>query len=245
MNTETNSNTSTESNVGTTTGQTGVPGTSSTLSATTAVATAVTGKAAALAILSAFDLIAVLDASGSMDDPNKAGQAKPTRWEYMQETAITLARDMCTIDEDGIGVCVFSGTGITFQDGCTADVVRQVFKDRSPRGTTPLAEALQQVLTGTAASTKNKIVAILTDGVPDDKAAVANLIRNQANSQERDEQMTFVFIQVGDDSGATAYLNELDEHLTGAKFDIVSAYTIAEADKFGSTAELLAHAISN
>lgn len=246
MTTETNSTTINTGSTGTSSESNAPIGTGApaTLSATAAATTALTGKAAALAKLSAFDLLIVLDASGSMDDPVKAGSTV-TRWNYMQETAVTLAKDMCSIDDDGIGVCVFSGTGITFQDGCTADTVREIFKARDPRGTTPLAEALTRTLQGASGSTKNKIIAILTDGVPDDQTAVANLIRNQANSQERDEQMTFVFIQVGDDAGATKYLNDLDEHLTGAKFDIVSAYTIAEADKFASTAELLAHAIDN
>lgn len=249
MNTETNtpstSASATESNTPTGTGGTGTLGTPATLSATAATAGALTGKAAALAKLSEFDIILLIDASGSMGDPNKAGVPTPTRWDYMQETAITFTRDACSIDADGIGVVVFSGTGITIQDNCTVDAVRQIFKDRTPRGTTPLAEGLQRCLQLGQGSNKKKIIAVFTDGSPDNQDAAATVIRNQSNSQANDDDLTFVFVQVGDDAGATAYLNKLDNELTGTKFDIVSAYTIEEADKFASTAELLVHAIDN
>lgn len=248
MNTETNSG-----STATTTGSTATSSTiketndatPTTLSAATGTTTALTGLSAALAKLSAFDHIIVLDASGSMDAPNKAGNATPNRWSYMQETALGFTKDICTIDADGIGICVFSGSGIDVADGCNVAAVQEIFKKRGPKGTTPLAEALTQVLEMAKKSSKKKTITIFTDGVPDDQEAVATLIRNQSNSQVNDDDLTFVFIQVGDDAGATKYLNDLDEHMSGIKFDIVSAYTIAEADKFATTAELLAHAIDN
>jgi hypothetical protein len=86
---------------------------------------------------------------------------------------------------------------------------------------------------------------VFTDGVPDDKKAVEDVIRRQANSQENDEDLTFLFVQVGRDKSATQYLKKLDDDLTGAKFDIVDAKTIEEVDKFSSIPELILHAISD
>ena len=47
------------------------------------------------------------------------------------------------------------------------------------------------------------------------------------------------------DIGAANYLRKLDDDLTGAKFDIVDAKTMAEAEKFPSTAELIVAAIND
>lgn len=86
---------------------------------------------------------------------------------------------------------------------------------------------------------------VFTDGEPDDKAAAAKVIVDAANRQETDDALTILFIQVGDDVGATNYLRTLDDGLTGAKFDIVDAKTVAEADAFATTADLIVAAIAD
>ena len=65
----------------------------------------------------------------------------------------------------------------------------------------------------------------------------------QANSQANDDDCTVLFVQVGDDAAATRFLQSLDDDLAGAKFDIVDAKTVTEADAFNSTAELIVAAI--
>jgi Mg-chelatase subunit ChlD len=214
--------------------------------AITPTALAKTPLQLAIAKLIGFDIIMVVDASGSMGGANKEGSSV-TRWDYMQETAIAFARDAAAIDEDGFGLVVFSGNGITSHDNCKVDDVTKIFKERTPRGTTPLAEALTAALKLGEASTKKKMIVVYTDGVPDDDKAAAKVIIDQANKQATDEELTFLFVQVGTDTGATAYLKSLDDDLTkaGAKFDIVDTKTIEEADKFNSTVELLANAIDD
>lgn len=196
------------------------------------------------ATLSEYDFIVCIDASGSMSEPVKAGSTK-TRWQHMQETATSFARDMEKLDSDGIDVVVFSGSSVDTFNGVTADKVKEIFANRSPRGSTPLDAALQAALKLAGKSAKKDFIIVFTDGVPDDENAAAKVIINQANSQKADDECTFLFIQVGDDRGATAYLRKLDDGLTQAKFDIVDAKTIEEAEKFPTTAELIVHAISD
>ena len=83
------------------------------------------------------------------------------------------------------------------------------------------------------------MIIVFTDGVPDDREAAAKRIVAQANSQANDDDCTVLFIQVGDDAAATRYLQSLDDDLSGAKFDIVDVKTVAEADAFNTTAELI------
>lgn len=195
------------------------------------------------AVLSEYDFIVCIDASGSMGEAEKTGAAR-TRWEAVQESATSFARDLEKLDSDGIDVVLFGGTVSQFK-GVTADKVKEVFASRSPRGSTPLAEALTTALGLAGKSDKKDFIIVFTDGVPDDKAAVANVIKAQANKQQADDECTILFVQVGDDAAATAYLRELDDNLRGAKFDIVDAKTLSEAEQFATTAELVIHAIND
>lgn len=193
--------------------------------------------------LSEYDFIVCVDASGSMSETDMPGGK--SRWEYMQETALSFVRDVEKFDSDGIDVVTFGGSNIESHQGVTADKVKGVFASRSPRGSTPLAQALTAAFAAAGKSSKKDFILVFTDGVPDDGAAAAEVIKKQANSQETDDACTVLFIQVGRDSSATAYLRKLDDSLTGAKFDIVDAKTMDEAEKFATTAELIIAAIND
>jgi Mg-chelatase subunit ChlD len=192
--------------------------------------------------LSEFDFIAVIDASGSMGEEDMPGGK--SRWEYMQETATSFVRDLEKFDSDGIDVVLFGGQVTSFQ-GVTTDKVKDVFGSRSPRGSTPLAEALTTALQLAGKSDKKDFIIVFTDGVPDDKAAAAKVIVDASHSLESDDELTILFVQVGKDAAATAYLTELDNTLAGAKFDIVDAKTMAEAELFPSTTALIEAAIND
>lgn len=194
--------------------------------------------------LSEYDFIVAIDTSGSMGEPVKAGSSV-TRWEAVQEAALTFIRDIEKIDQDGIGLVLFGGSNIKAQDGVTAQAARDVFAGAGPRGSTPLAEALTEAIKLAGKSDKKDFIIVFTDGVPDDKAAAAKVIVDASNKQETDDALTILFVQVGNDAAATAYLTSLDNDLKGAKFDIVDAKTVAEAEKFATTADLVIAAIND
>lgn len=193
--------------------------------------------------LSEYDFIVCIDASGSMSETDMPGGK--SRWDYMQETALSFVRDVEKFDSDGIDVITFGGANIETHQGVTSQKVKDVFASRSPRGSTPLAEALIAAFAAAGKSSKKDFILVFTDGVPDDGAKAAEVIKKQANSQETDDACTVLFVQVGRDAGATAYLRKLDDSLTGAKFDIVDAKTMDEAEKYATTAELVAAAIAD
>jgi Mg-chelatase subunit ChlD len=195
--------------------------------------------------LSEYDFVVCIDTSGSMGDPVKAGQTR-TRWEAVQESAISFARDLEKFDADGIDMVLFGGAqGVTSHQGVTAEKVREVFATRSPRGSTPLAEALTAALALAGKSDKKDFIIVFTDGVPDDRQAAARVIREASNKQLTDDALTILFVQIGDDVAASSYLKSLDDDLQGAKFDIVDAKTLAEAEQFATTAELVLAAIAD
>lgn len=196
-----------------------------------------------LAKLSEFDFITVVDASGSMTTSDVKGRS---RWESMQETLGMFARDLCKQDADGIGLVIFNGNDIKVQDGVTADKLNEAFAGMRPVSSTPLYEALTEALKLAGKSDKKDFIIVFTDGVPDNKDAVKKLIIDTANKQANDDDLTILFVQVGQDAQATEYLKSLDDDLKaqGANHDIVDVKTVAEAEAFSSTAELVLAAIN-
>lgn len=194
--------------------------------------------------LSEYDFIIAIDTSGSMGEPVKAGSSV-TRWQAVQESALTFIRDVAELDSDGLGLVLFGGSNIQSHDGVGVDKAREVFAGTSPRGGTPLAEALSASLKLAGKSDKKDFIVVFTDGVPDDKAAAAKVIVDASHQIDTDDALTILFVQVGDDAGATAFLQELDDELDDAKFDIVDAKTVAEVDQFATTAELIVAAIND
>lgn len=194
--------------------------------------------------LSEYDFIVAVDASGSMAEPVSKSNGK-SRWDYIQETVTAFAAELNRIDSDGIGLVIFGGSNITKADGLDAAAVKSAFAARRPMGSTPLAEALKASFDLAGKSDKKDFIVVFTDGIPDDKTAAAKAIIAQANKQETDDACTVLFVQVGDDASATAYLKSLDDDLKGAKFDIVDAKTVAEVEGFATTADLILAAIDD
>jgi hypothetical protein len=87
---------------------------------------------------------------------------------------------------------------------------------------------------------------VVTDGEPDDRRSVIETIISATQKMERDEELAISFIQVGNDSSATAFLKALDDQLesVGAKFDICDTMTIDDMGDM-SLAEVLMAAIDD
>lgn len=198
-------------------------------------------QATTTSVLSEYDFIVVGDASGSMGETDMPGGK--SRWDYMQESMVAFARDLAAFDSDGLGLVLFGGSNVTAKDGCSIDDIKAAFAGRQPRGGTPLAEALEAALKLAGKSDKKDFIIVFTDGVPDDKARAAAVITAASNRQETDDALTILFVQVGRDAAATAYLAKLDDDLKG-KFDIVDAKTMDEAEAFASTTDLVVAAIN-
>lgn len=194
--------------------------------------------------LSEYDFVVVLDGSGSMAEPVSRSNPK-SRWDQQKEQVMTFARDVEKIDTDGISVVLFCGGQIHAYENCGADKVRDILGEFSPRGSTPMAQAMERALALAGKSPKKDFIYVSTDGVPDNEAQLREVIRAQANRQETDDALTILFAQQGDDAAATKFLRDLDDNLKGAKFDIVDAKTAEEVDRYPSTAELIVAAIND
>jgi uncharacterized protein with von Willebrand factor type A (vWA) domain len=196
------------------------------------------------------DYTLIIDKSGSMSTPDQPGNK--SRWETAQESTLALARKCEQFDPDGITVYLFSGRFKRY-DNVTASKVVQIFQENDPAGTTNLAAVLQDA---TESYFKRKLageskpngetILVVTDGEPDDRKAVMEVIIKASHKMERDEELGISFIQIGADATATRFLKALDDDLkgVGAKFDICDAITLDDMESFTLT-EILLNAIND
>lgn len=177
-----------------------------------------------------YDHIILIDQSGSMGERSTKMEGR-NRWQEAQEFTESYARFAETVDEDGITVITFNSKP-TVYDGVKADKVHEIFTTTRPGGSTNLAAALQVAFDKKFAAGKKAIILVLTDGSPDSESAVKTVITDAANKLERDEELAVQFVQIGDDKAAKKFLEELDDNLKGAKFDIVNSLTREEAEQY-------------
>ncbi|MBD1860853.1 VWA domain-containing protein [Trichocoleus desertorum] len=196
------------------------------------------------------DYTLIVDKSGSMSTPDQRGGR--SRWMEVQESTLALARKCEQFDPDGITVYLFSGRFKRYDD-VTSAKVEQLFQENDPAGTTNLAAVLQDATNyyfqrKAAGKTKpaGETILVITDGEPDDRRAVMEVIVDASRKMERDEELAISFIQIGADPQATKFLQALDEQLAGvgAKFDICDAITFADIEEM-SLSEVLLNAIND
>jgi uncharacterized protein with von Willebrand factor type A (vWA) domain len=199
-------------------------------------------------LLTNRDYTLILDKSGSMSTVDKPGGR--SRWIEAQESTLALARKCEQLDPDGITVYTFSSRHKRY-DNVAASKVETIFLENDPVGSTNLAGVLQAATDDyfqrkRAGQTKpnGETILVITDGEPDDRKAVIQVIIAASQKMDRDEELAISFIQVGSDPAATLYLKLLDDDLqkVGAKFDIVDTVTIDDMADM-SLLEVLLNAI--
>ena len=201
-------------------------------------------------MMSDRDYTLIIDKSGSMSTPDQVGGR--SRWEIAQESTLALARKAEQFDPDGITVYLFSGRFKRYDDVTSAKVA-QIFLENDPAGTTNLASVLQDALNnyfqrkGAGKSKPNgETILVITDGEPDDRKAVFEVIIHATRQMERDEELAISLIQVGSDAQATKFLKALDDQLqsVGAKFDICDTITLDDLEEM-SLVDVLTNAITD
>jgi len=197
-----------------------------------------------------YDYVILIDKSGSTsrrDCPNNL-----SRWEQEKEWAKSIAQKCETYDTDGIDVILFD-SNITHFTGVTSAKVDEIFRKESPGTSTNLAGALKKALQpflnrrkeqssgffgigkkpltiDFSIKVKPMIIIVLTDGEPDDRFAVIDVIKKTTECIQGRDEVGITFVQVGNDTCARSFLMRLDDDLVfdGAKFDIVDCKDYVE-----------------
>lgn len=195
------------------------------------------------------DYTLIIDKSGSMSTTDSGNNKN--RWEIIKESTLALARKCDQIDPDGITVYLFSGKFKRY-DHVSAAKVEQIFQENEPMGGTNLTAVLQDALNNFFQRKKagevktGETILIITDGEPDDRRSVFEVIIEATKRMTTDEELALSFIQVGRDRNATDFLKALDDKLQsiGAAFDIVDTVTVSDMEDM-TISEVLLSAISD
>lgn len=179
-----------------------------------------------LKILENHDIAIVLDDSYSMlIADSKSGR---TRWDQAWSALATLVRVGSRYDRDGIEVHFLNRREADRTVRNEEDLQRLRSEVHTPRrdACTPIGDALDALLLDYERKTgdspgrygvKKKIFLVITDGAATD--APEDAIIRAANFFHHGrfplDQVGIQFIQVGNDPGATMFLEELDEELAG------------------------------
>lgn len=199
-----------------------------------------------IARLAEFDVVLLIDKSRSMRydlsrRSDKKGKnegaleqfvlqfpsAKMSRWEWCREQAADLAEIGKLPD---LRVTLFANKFTDF-NGVEARQIASIFSGTKPKGGTYIAKAMKSQFAEYFARrkadpdrTKPLLIAVVTDGCPYDKAALAKSIAEATQRMNNREEISVAFLQVGNDPRAPQLLKDLDDNLVNseAKFDIVS-----------------------
>lgn len=189
--------------------------------------------------LALYDVIILADDSGSMQQDSRADELKVI--------AGKVAWVATHFDDNGISL-VFLNKPQGHDGVRSPDDVSRIVAQTPLSGSTPLGPALRRKVLepyffGPARGhtlPKPVLVIIITDGEPDNKQDVYQVLAElkQATTQMRSKACGIEVAQVGNDPGASRFLNELDaDRNVGDVVDVTSSFELEEMQyrKMGAT----------
>ena len=162
-----------------------------------------------LNLLSDFEIVLLLDDSGSMNTPLTDGSGHATRWDELK-SVVNIVISIATIfDDDGIDVHFLNRENTdSVKD---LNQVTTIMND-PPQGLTPLTSSLNKIFIKYRDSIKPVLVIIATDGVPYNGVCDLDNFKNLL--LKKNHSKFFVsFLACSDNDKDIDYLNDLDKNV--------------------------------
>lgn len=182
-----------------------------------------------LALLSNYEIVIVIDKSGSMNETDCPGGL--SRWDWCREQLLSFTSQTSSVFRNGITVALFS-SGFQVFRGVDFSVVPNIFSKNMPSGGTYMAKPLSQILDeyfgrrdSSPSSTRKLLIQVISDGEPSDRGDLTAAISRASRRMNRPDEVRINFLQIGNERDGMEALNKLDTRLVGdegAQFDIVS-----------------------
>jgi hypothetical protein len=164
-----------------------------------------------------------------------------SRWQWCREQTLQLAKKTKIALPNGLTIVLFAKNFITYN---RADIssIETIFADNKPDGSTDAATALNSQMeayftrkSNLGGKTKPLLIAIISDGCPDDLASFCRVIVKATQHMTQPDEISITFLQVGNDSRAVYLLKQLKNGLLdqNAKFNIVNIISFPELNKIG------------
>eukprot|EP01059_Diplonema_ambulator_P014803 TRINITY_DN257_c0_g1_i3.p1 TRINITY_DN257_c0_g1~~TRINITY_DN257_c0_g1_i3.p1 ORF type:complete len:276 (+),score=125.69 TRINITY_DN257_c0_g1_i3:29-829(+) len=167
-----------------------------------------------LVALEGYEIVFVIDDSGSMSMP--AGDStlghNRTRWEELGETVKTVAELACIFDPDGINLYFLNRPMLKGIKSADDHTLLSVLAS-NPNGGTPLTETVNQVVKDFGSSERPVLMLIATDGEPNGGSKnFMKLVEEVVEKKTTSRTFKFQILACTDDDSAVSWLNVLDKH---------------------------------
>lgn len=171
-----------------------------------------------------------LDISGSMQSADCPGGA--TRFQYVLETMKTFIKEAAKWDPDGISFYAFNNSVQAHPDVATVEEINDMIKKIKVGGGTNTHLALTAAFKEhTDKKNEQTFFMIFTDGEPSDPDAVKKAIVDITNQVKDEKEFRILILTVGERSKELdTWLENLDDHLDEAKYDIVDIEKMEDVD---------------
>ena len=183
--------------------------------------------AARLRQLEGFEIVFLIDDSGSMNTPTAPVSSadpfgkQPTRWSEAQQLVNRVVDLATCFDPDGIDLRFLNRSG--YSNVTTAFEVARTF-DTPPSGMTPLAAAFDSIMYEKRAVVQEKklLVIIATDGQPTNASGAPDVAEFTRALGRRHQNVHVTIVACTDDDASVGYLNGLDD--TCPRLDVCDDY---------------------
>jgi Mg-chelatase subunit ChlD len=184
--------------------------------------------------LKKYDIVMVIDKSGSMSESiDTTGVSK---WDWLSRQMSTFATQSAENTGRQFTIVTFS-SDFSVRHNCTPADVVNTFTSIQPGGGTNLNSPLENVFSEYWAGPRTNplLVVVLTDGMPESPNLVEQSIINTTNRMGSPDQVKVVFFLIGSDQGGAALIRLLDIGLQaeGARYDIVDSNSFARLQQVG------------
>eukprot|EP01065_Artemidia_motanka_P037214 TRINITY_DN4553_c0_g2_i1.p1 TRINITY_DN4553_c0_g2~~TRINITY_DN4553_c0_g2_i1.p1 ORF type:complete len:375 (+),score=155.92 TRINITY_DN4553_c0_g2_i1:85-1209(+) len=176
-----------------------------------------------LRVLALYDIVFLIDDSGSMNRVEVTAGVKQSRWQELRDTVAALVEFATYFDDDGTDIYFLNRDGVEGVTDSDDPRLAAAFAAR-PTGTTPLASRLQEVVAEHAGE-KPLLVVLATDGEPD--AGVSNFVHTCRDllSGRGGRDVRLAVMACTQDERSVQWLNQLDDDpLVGHKIDVCDDY---------------------
>lgn len=171
-----------------------------------------------LAVLSKYNTVILLDRSGSMQNTdcgstNSSSKVArgSTRWDWTENELENLVNQSSKILPNGFDVITWNDTPELFEN-CKVDELGKIYTDHAPEGGNNLGTALVEAFKVKFPTQKPLLVAIVTDGDPDDLRPSETAIVDRLGA-EKVGNTKVVFLRVGgNNSQGEQMLKDLDSY---------------------------------
>lgn len=178
-------------------------------------------SSATVEALKDYDIVFLVDRSGSMAETSAHGNSK---WQWCEDHIAGFAREAENVLPDGVRMITFN----TYADDhgiLNASQVEDVFLNTHPAGGTDAASAIDRALS--RFKERPMLLCVMTDGLTDERRLQA-VLSKAAMHNTQNQMVSVAFFQIGEDPQVEKFLSNLPQAITAKSAALITYKAFGE-----------------